>query len=261
VGALSDRDLLAALVAELDAGRPAALATVVDTHRSVPRRPGSRMVVLSDGTTSGSIGGGEMEARVREVAADAMRSGVPARLRYDLVDPGTGDPGVCGGTVELLVEPFLPPPNVLVIGCGHVGRAVVEVAHWAGLRVIAYDDRAELATPSALPLADLVTSGPASSLVSHVNGATAVVVVTRNMAVDLDVLPVVLATPAPYVGVMGSARRWATTREALVTRGVAPDVLDRVTSPIGVEIGAETPQEIAVSILAEVIRVRRQGAT
>jgi xanthine dehydrogenase accessory factor len=250
----SDRDLLRIVTDAVDRGRSAALVTVVDTQRSVPRRAGAKLVVTSDGLTFGTIGGGEMEARCISEARDALADGRPRRLHYDLLDATGGDPGVCGGSVELYVEPFMPTRTVVVVGCGHVGRAVVDLAAWLGYRVVATDDRAELATAEALPSASAVFAGPVSEVLAaeSIGAHTAIIMVTRNMAVDLEALPPLLASGAGFVGVMGSRRRWEQTHAALLARGVTESELARVHSPIGVEIAAETPEEIAVSILAEV---------
>ena len=258
-GPLSDRAVLAAVGHALDAGAAVVVATIIATTRSVPRRPGSKMIVRADGSSLGSIGGGEMEARVVREAGAALVDGKPRRLHYDLVNPADGDPGVCGGTVELYLEPYMPAPTLYVIGCGHVGRAVVHLAHWLGFRVVATDDRPDLANAEALPNAAAVVCGPITdALAAHpIDARTSVVLVTRNVGLDLEILPAILATPAAYVGVMGSARRWGTTADALRARGVTDAALARVSTPIGVEIGAETPEEIAVSILAEVVAHRR----
>jgi xanthine dehydrogenase accessory factor len=258
----SDVQILRALTNEVNAGRAAALVTVTATARSVPRHAGAKLLVITDGEstrTLGTIGGGEMEARCIIEATAALADGTSRTLTYELLDAANGDPGVCGGTVELFVEPFLPTPTVYVIGCGHVGAAVVNLAKWMGYRVVATDDRAALATQANLPGADAVFAGPfAEALEAEPIGAhTSVVVVTRNMAVDLELLPHVLDTSARFVGVMGSARRWATTAAALADRGISGEALARVHSPIGLNINAETPEEIAVSIMAAVVADRR----
>ena len=259
-GAISERDVLRALTKAVEGGSPVVVATVIETSRSVPRRPGSKMLIHTDGTTVGSVGGGEMEARVVAAAHDALVDGKPLRLRYELVDAASGDPGVCGGTVDLYLEPYMPTPTVYVIGCGHVGRAVVDLAHWLGFRVVAVDDRAELATPDTLQHADAVICGPITDALARepIGSHTSVVLVTRNVGVDLGILPHILATDAAYVGVMGSRRRWETTRAQLIGAGVPAAQADRVSTPIGLEINAETPEEIAVSIMAEVVAYRRR---
>ena len=257
-----DNRLIRELLAAVDCGEPVVLVTVVDTHRSVPRHAGSKMLVYASGATSGTIGGGEMEARVRAEAALAHLDGRPRLLRYDLVDPLQGDPGVCGGEVHLYLEPHMPPPTVYVIGCGHVGAAVVQLAHWMGMRVVAYDDRPELVTAEVVPLADARVSGDIAAALQTVpvTTDTHLVVVTRSGAIDLQLLPALLATDARSIGVIGSRRRWDTTSAALRQQGVTDEQLALVSSPIGLDLHAETPEEIAVSILAEIVALRRLGS-
>ncbi len=242
----------------IEGGRLVASATVVRTSRSVPRHAGSRMLVYADGATSGTIGGGEMESRVTAEALAALADGRPRLATYTLVDPDDGDPGVCGGEVDIYVEPHMPAPTMFIVGAGHVGRAVVDLAHWLGHRTVVWDDRSEAL--GALENADVVFNGPIADAIEQetITADTSIVVVTRNVDLDVDLLPGLLASAAGYVGLMGSDRRWATTRVKLVAAGVAEADLDRVRSPIGVEISAETPEEIAVSILAEIIEHRRE---
>ena len=255
-----DDSLVREFLAAIDAGQPVALATIVETRRSVPRHAGSKMLIRADGRTSGSVGGGEMEARVAAEARAALADGRPRLLRYELLDPGRGDPGICGGEVAVYIEPRVPDLAVLVVGCGHVGREVAALAHWAGLRVIATDDRAEMVTPDLLPDADVLVAGPIEDAIAAVRpGQTHAVVVTRNMRVDIDVLPPLLAAGLRSVGVIGSSRRWQATRAQLIERGVPSDDLDRVHAPIGIDLGAETPREIALSILAQIVALRRGG--
>ena len=252
--------LLHELLAAVEDRRPVVLVTVVDSARSVPRRPGSKMLVYPDGATSGTVGGGEMEARVVTEALDALAARRPRRLSYSLLDPRSGDPGVCGGEVELYLEPHMPQTTVYVIGIGHVGRAVVELADWLGYRVVAWDDRAELT--DGIDGADQVLTGTIAEALAAAppDEHSRVVMVTRNVDLDVEILPALLGTPVPTIGLMGSNRRWSTTRKRLVEAGIAEADLDRVHSPIGVEIAAETPAEIAVSILAEVIGHERGSA-
>ncbi len=250
-------ELLRELLAAVDERRPVVLATVTSTSRSVPRRAGSKMLIYADGATSGSVGGGEMEARVRETALEVLTTGKPATLSYALVDPASGDPGVCGGEVELYLEPHMPLTTVYVIGAGHVGHAIVELASWLGYRVVVWDDRAELL--DAMIGADgqpveTVTGSIADAIAAKpIDAHTRIVMVTRNVGLDVDIMPTLLASDAPTIGLMGSGRRWETTRAKLVEAGVDEELLGKVHSPLGVEIAAETPKEIAVSVLAELI--------
>jgi len=250
----------AALAAQRD-GRPAALAVITRTQGSVPRQAGSKMLVWPDGTIVGTVGGGEMESLVIAEAQDAIRSGQSRVVSYNLNDLASGDPGICGGTVEVFVELLAPPPTVLVVGCGHVGKAVAELAKWLEFRVVVTDDRPGYATEEQIPGMDAYIRVPPSELAEQVdiNRHTCVVAVTRGLAVDERLIPALLATDAPYIGLIGSRRRWALTVESLAERGVSRDDLARVHAPIGLELGAETPKEIAISIMAEVIMVLRHG--
>lgn len=259
----TDHQIVRGLLDALDEGSPVVMATVVRTHRSVPRHAGAKMLVYPDGRQLGTVGGGEMEARVRNVAAEIISTGQPAQLEFDLVDPGRGDPGVCGGSVSVHLEVFMPQPHIVVIGCGHVGVAVIELAHWLGFRVTAIDDRADVADPERLATADKIITGPIESSLGDagIDDDTHVVLVTRNTAVDAEVLSILFGSSARSIGVMGSERRWATTRAHLAEAGAPADQLDRVTSPIGLDIAAETPAEIALSIMSELVGSRRRASS
>jgi len=243
-------------------GRAVALATVVRVTGSVPRHEGAKMLIYPDGTTQGTIVGGEMESRVCAEAQAALRERKPRTVHYQLSDPDEGDPGVCGGTADVFIDPIRPLVTLLVVGAGHVGREVVRLGKQLGFFVAVSDDRAELCTPESLPGADLYLACPMSALPSHLtlDRDTYIVLTTRNVDVDLEGLPALMAEPSAYIGVIGSRRRWVTTAQALADRGVASDAIAGVHSPIGLELHAETPEEIAVSILAEVIMVRRGGS-
>lgn len=156
----------------------------------------------------------------------------------------------------------MPPHTILVIGCGHVGRAVIDLAHWLGYRTVATDDRAELVTEDSLPNAEIRLVGTVEEALAAepIHENTSIVVVTRSHEMDVEIIPLLLGTPAPYIGVMGSKRRWAATRDQLIKSGVPADEIDRVQVPIGIDIGAETVEEIAVSIMSEVIAAAAAGA-
>ena len=275
-GRAAEASILTNLVDLVGRGHSAVLATVIRTDRSVPRHPGAKMLVTDDGHRFGSVGGGEMEARVIREAEACLADGRPRLLDYDLINPGAGDPGVCGGRVTIHLEPHMPPSTVLVIGCGHIGRAVrdrrpgvtttdqcgggatraravTELAHWLGYRVVATDDRP--GTAEEVTGADLVVAGPISEVLEQVvlTPRDHAVVVTRNTDLDVESLRHLLATEIGSIGVMGSARRWQTTCQSLADLGIALGDIERVTSPIGLELGAENPEEIAVSIMAQLV--------
>ena len=253
---------LYALIAELQArGESAALCTITTSQGSTPRHVGSKMLVYENGTFTGTVGGGEMEHRVLDEAWVALTDGKPRLLKYNLADPARGDPGVCGGQVEVFVEPILPPEKIIVIGGGHVGKAVAHLAKWLGFRVAISDDRTEFCTPEMNPDADEFYPIPMADLPQQagINRQTYLVLTTRGASTDIPGLPALLATRAAYIGVIGSRRRWATTVSGLKENGVSEAQIARIHSPMGLELQAETPEEIAVSILAEIMMLRNGG--
>lgn len=239
----------------------AALCTVIRSEGSTPRHVGSKMLVYPDGTFIGTVGGGELENRVLKAALESLKSGDAQTLSYSMSDPSRGDPGVCGGQVEVFVEPVLPPAMVVVIGAGHVGKAVVHLAKWLGFRVAVSDDRAEFCTPESVPGADAYYPVEMGKLADQlkVTRRTFVVVTSRGSSVDAAGLPSLLESDAAYIGVIGSKRRWLTTVKALKEQGVPDALIQKVHSPIGLELNAETPEEIAVSIMAEILMLRDTG--
>ena len=256
-----NRELLGELMAAQEAGEPVVLATIVRASGSVPRQSGSKMLVYGDGRISGTIGGGEMEARVFQEAQACLADGQTRIVPYSLVEPERGDPGLCGGEVEVYLEPYAAPATVLIIGCGHVGKAVASLAYWLGYRVLLNDDRPELVSPENIPEADLYLPGDIEELLEQVqiHSNTHIAVLTRNVAIDRQILPRLAETPAPYIGVIGSRRRWQETKKLMLADGLSETNLQRFHSPIGLELSAESPEEIAVSIMAEIIMMRRGG--
>jgi len=242
-------------------GELAAVCTIIRSEGSTPRHVGSKMIVYPGGQIEGTIGGGEMESRVVTVALEAMMDGKPRIERYDLADPGKGDPGVCGGQLEVFVEPIRPRPTLVVVGAGHVGKAVAHLANWLGYRVVVSDDREEFCVPENIPAADAYFPGRMENLpeLISINSQTSFVLCTRNVKVDVKGLPPLLESDAGYIGVIGSRRRWATTRSQLLELGISDAKLDTVVSPMGLEINAETPEEIAISIMAEIIMLQHGG--
>jgi xanthine dehydrogenase accessory factor len=254
---------LHARIVELERrGEAGVVCTVVRTKGSVPRHAGAKMLVHPDGRIEGTIGGGELESRVVREALAAAADATPRLVRYSLVDLATGDPGVCGGEMEVFVEPLERTPTILVIGAGHVGRALVHLGKWLGYRVVVSDDRAEQCSPEVVPGADDYLVMPVTELVRkfEFTPATCILMPTRGMLVDVEALPHLLDVPHAYIGVIGSRRRWATAVKALEERGIPRSKLARVHAPMGLELNAETPEEIALSVLAEIVMVRRKGS-
>jgi len=249
-------------LAELESNHgSAALCTVVKSEGSTPRHVGSKMLVYSDGKFIGTVGGGELESRVIKAALGTLDSGKAQNISYTMADPSRGDPGVCGGTVEVFVEPIHPSATIVVIGGGHVGKAVVHLAKWLGFRVAVSDDRTEFCNPESVPGADAYYPVPMAELPNQLNVTrqTYLVITSRGSAIDAAGMPGLLESEAAYIGVIGSKRRWLTTVKALKEKGVSEERIARVHSPMGLELNAETPEEIAVSILAEILMLRDRG--
>jgi xanthine dehydrogenase accessory factor len=240
----------------------AALCTVVRTSGSTPRHSTSKMLVYPDSHILGTVGGGELENRVVKEALASLQDNKPRLLAYSMTDPSRGDPGLCGGQVEVFVEPIMPSPVVVVVGGGHVGKAVAHLAKWLGYHVVVSDDREEFCTPEANPDADEFYPVPLAELPLHldINPQTIFILATRGSNVDVAGLPALLDTSAGYIGVIGSRKRWNTTLKELNEQGIIDEKLARVHSPIGLGIGAETPEEIAVSIFAEILMLRSGGS-
>ena len=237
------------------------LCTVIESNGSTPRHAGCKMLVFPDKHIIGTVGGGETENRVIHEALAALTDGKTRLLTISLVDPSRGDAGVCGGQVKVFVEPMGNEPLVLVVGGGHVGKAVAHLARWIGFRVAVADDRPEFCTPEANPDAQAFYPLPMLEIpqVLNITPQTYIVLTTRGTDGDIAGLPGLLETKAAYIGVIGSRRRWTMTRNALLAAGISEEKLNRVHSPIGLELNAETPEEIAVSILAEIIKIRNGG--
>ena len=257
----SEKSVYSAL-AELERNNQAgALCIIVRSSGSTPRHTGSKMLVYTDGSIVGSVGGGELEHRVINEALQALRDDKTRLLEYNMSDPERGDPGVCGGQLEVFVEPITPKATIVIIGTGHVGIAVAHLAHWLGFRVVVNDDRPEFCSPETVPDADEYYPIPMRELPEHleITPWTYLVLTTRGVDTDVAGLPLLLETDAAYIGVIGSKRRWITTRGKLLEQGVSEELLERVRTPIGLELNAETPEEIAVSIMAEIIMLRQGG--
>ena len=254
-------NIYSAILEAQASGASAALCTVIKSSGSVPRHSTSKMLVFADGKFAGTVGGGAMEQRTIEEAKAVARSGQAKIVEYNLVDPKQGDPGVCGGTVEIFIEPINPPPSVIIIGAGHVGKATTHLAKWLGFRVVVMDDRAEFVTPDWIPDADDYLPGAVLDQLSNarLNAQSYIVAVTRGYNIDVGILPTLLDYDVAYIGVIGSRRRWTQALRELREKGMAEEKLARVHAPIGLELNAETPEEIAVSIMAEIVMIRNGG--
>ncbi len=250
---------LYALVGESVAqGQGVALATLVHVDGSTPREAGAKMVVYPDGRTVGTVGGGAMEAAVIRAATEAIAEGTSRMLRYELRDTERGDPGICGGAADVFVDVALPRPTLLVVGAGHVAMPVAEIGHLCGFRVTVVDDRPDMVGEERFPHAVRRIAGDIVEALANVSITpdTHIFIVTRGHAHDEAALRAVLDSPAAYVGMIGSRRKVRATFDRLIAGGADEELTRRVHAPIGLDIGAQTPAEIAVSILAEIVTLR-----
>jgi xanthine dehydrogenase accessory factor len=242
-------------------GDSVALATIVKATGSTPREAGTKMLVYPDGSIVDTIGGGSLEASVIAEAQAALGEGKPRLVRYELRDSEVGDPGICGGEAEIFIDVINPHPTVLVVGAGHVGRSIAVLSSFLGLRTVVLDDRAEFANVERLPQADEIIVGDVAEELAkfNISPQTNIVIVTRGHEHDRDALRQVLSSPAAYIGMIGSRRKVKMVFDELQKDGLSTEALAAVHAPIGLDIRAETPEEIALSILAEIIMVRRGG--
>jgi len=254
-------DLFEEIVRLRRAGKRAALATIVHTNGSIPSYESSRMLVREDGTIAGTVGGGCVEADVWAAAKEVLRTETPRKMTFSLNHEAGTDSGlICGGTLEVYVEPILPQPMVYLFGAGHVATALARAAHLAGFGIGVADDREAFANAERFPMAqEIYTSYDSAYQKVHPHGATFLVIVTRGHKDDMEVLRWAVGTEARYIGMIGSRRKVTSVYRALEKEGVPPERLARVYAPIGLEIGALTPEEIAISIAAELVAVRRNS--
>jgi xanthine dehydrogenase accessory factor len=247
-------EVLEAALKAMKDGRPAALVTVVGTKGSAPRQAGARMVVYADGSSLGTIGGGAVEYEAQNLAIVAIEEGAPRRYSPNLAkDLGMA----CGGSMDIFIEPLVRPPQLVMYGAGHVAHEVAPVALRLGYQVTVVDARPEQATTARFPGCTLRLEAPkdhAEAMVCRPD--TWVLIVTHGHAQDLDVLRALAGQPLAWLGAIASRRKIAKFFDILLQEGVPQAALDRISSPVGLDIGAQTPAEIAISVAAEWIRVR-----
>lgn len=254
-----NQEVFAAVAEALERGEPAALVTIVSTVGSTPQRIGAKMLVFGDGRTVGTIGGGCYENDAFWKAREAIDHRKPQMVRYELSDDFAQETGlICGGQMEVYIEPIEPSPALYVIGAGHVGYQLAHMAQTAGFKVHVIDDREKFANRERFPDAEAVVAEDIPTWIAQASipPHAYVVIVTRGHNNDLDALRALAPRDVRYLGLIGSRAKVARIYDALRDEGLPADRLARVHAPIGLDIGAVTPQEIAVSILAELIAVK-----
>jgi len=248
------RDVVQALLELLTSRQRGALATVVRASGSTPQQPGARLLLREDGSTLGTVGGGAIERVVLESLRQALSSGEPELLIRDLAH----DLGMCcGGRMEIFVEPILPPPRLWLLGAGHVAKPTAALARSVGFEVHVIDEREELNTPERFPECRLLLADPSRELRKAALGdADWVLIMTHDHQLDEAALAAVAGQNAQYVGLVGSKRKVFRLVQRVRAQRDGDFPLERVFAPVGLDIGAVSPEEIAVSIVAELVALR-----
>jgi xanthine dehydrogenase accessory factor len=254
------REVLDAALRAEALGEAAALVTVVATEGSTPQKAGAKMLVYADGRIVGTIGGGCLEAEMTWRAREAIQGRRVQLVGYDLTPDQAGEDGlVCGGRMQVFIEPIEGTPTLCLFGAGHVAQPLARMAKAVGFRVEIADDRLKFANRERFPEADLILVGDFAAMAEKMTlGRSSYgIVVTRGHKGDAEALAAIVGKGLRFVGLLGSKPKVVHIFSALLERGLTREQLAGIHAPLGLEIGAETPEEIAVSILAEMIAVRR----
>ncbi|KAF0216934.1 MAG: xanthine dehydrogenase accessory [Geobacteraceae bacterium] len=256
---MTDLDIYQEIIRLNQAGAPSALATVVESAGSSPRKAGAKMLVRGDGSILGTIGGGKPELETIAASLAALEEGKPRTVTFTLTEEYGH---VCGGSLLVYIEPSAVRPHLLIIGAGHVGRALATAARFAGFRVTVADERPEYANSDQVPDADETLAGECERVFERVaiDSAAAIVITTTGFEKDFAAARCALKTSARYIGVIGSRRKRDILVNTLTEEGFSLDDIGRITIPVGLAIGAETPAEIAVAIVAQLIQARKGNA-
>ena len=241
-------------------GRRGAVATIVNVRGSIPSFETAKMLVRDDGSIAGTIGGGCVEAEIWQAAREVMESEKPRTLTFNLNHDPKYDSGlVCGGTLDVFLEPVLPPASLYIFGAGHVSVSLYKVARGAGFDVTVVDDREAYANRERFPEAkEVIAEDFDRAMARLAPGESAyLVIVTRGHRDDMRILRWAVQTRARYVGMIGSRRKTIAIFKELTKEGLTAELFERVHAPVGLDIGAITPEEIAVAITAELIAERR----
>ncbi len=239
---------------------PAALITVINCSGSTPRKVGSKMLVKSDGSIVGTIGGGAVEKQVIEDALDVLSTRTAKRAKYNL----TYDLGMCcGGAMEVFIEPIVAKSNLIVFGAGHTGAAICRLGKFLDFHVTVVDERPEFANQERLPEADKILAKFHKNAFKELtfDKNCYIIIVTHDHQYDQEILNYCARQEWAYLGVIGSVRKAAKAFERLRAQGIEEDIIQKIHSPMGLQIGAQTPEEIAVSLFAEIISIKNGVST
>ena len=255
-------DIYEAAVELRKQGRKGALATIVNVRGSIPSFETAKMLVRDDGSIVGTIGGGCVEAEVWQAAREVMEQEKPRTLTFNLNNDPKYDSGlVCGGTLDIFIEPVVPAAELYIFGAGHISLSLAKAARLAGFEITVVDDRESYANLQRFPEAKAVHADDYDSVLPKLNPGenSYLVIVTRGHRDDMRVLRWAVTTCAKYIGMIGSQRKVLAIYKELQKEGIARQTLERVHAPIGLDIGAILPEEIAISVAAEMVAVRRNA--
>lgn len=253
-------DLYGEIVRLRRMGQKCAIATIVQVRGSIPSYESAKLLVREDGSMIGTIGGGCVEAEVWNAAREVIQTERPKHLTFNLGQDAAYDNGlICGGQLDVFVEPVLPQPSAIIFGAGHISKSLSKVATLAGFAVTVVDDREAFANRERFPEAEDVRAGEYEEIFQDltVNENTYLVIVTRGHRDDMRVLRWAVTTAARYVSMIGSKRKVISVIRELEKEGLPAAAFERIFAPMGLDIGAVSPEEIAVSVVAEMIAVRR----
>jgi xanthine dehydrogenase accessory factor len=241
-------------------GQKCALATIVQVNGSIPSYESAKLLVREDGSLIGTVGGGCVEAEVWNAAREVIETEKPRHLTFSLGQDAAYDNGlICGGQLNIFVEPVIPQPRAFIFGGGHVSKSISKVATIAGFATTIIDDREAFANPERFPEAEETYAEDYESVFPKlpITSTSYVIIVTRGHRDDMRVLRWAIGTPAKYISMIGSKRKTISVVHELEKEGFARESFERIFAPMGLEIGAESPEEIAISVVAEMIAVRR----
>jgi xanthine dehydrogenase accessory factor len=244
-------------------GQKCALATIVEVRGSIPSYESAKLLVREDGSMLGTIGGGCVEAEVWNAAREVLDTEKPRRLKFSLGQDAAYDNGlICGGQLDVFVEPVLPVPTAFIFGAGHISKSLATVVTLAGFRAVVIDNRESFANRDRFPDAAEVHAAEYEEIFPQlaVHETSYVIVVTRGHRDDMRVLRLAIGSPARYIAMIGSRRKVLNVVRELEKEGIARPDLERIYAPMGLDLGAISPEEIAISVAAEMIAVRRNPA-
>lgn len=247
-------DIFEEIIAAKNSGTPAVLATVVESLGSAPGKPCARMLIKDDGSSVGTIGGGAIEKKIADEAIALMYGTEPKLSKHNLEELGMS----CGGAMSIFLEPLNADPDLIIFGAGHIGSALSKIGEMLGFTTIVVDNRPEFADKGKLPWADRVIASDYHKALQNCvfSDTTYLVILTHRHLHDFEILEHCAQQPFFYLGMIGSRTKVAKAIQQLREKGIDDEILKRIHAPIGIDIGAKSPEEIAVSIAAELVAAR-----